>query len=232
MLMVDATNNLDADPRGEAWSPRRRAIVSLLLAIHLIAIFSAPWSFPQPASQLAGRVASFFRPYLQAGYLFNGYRFFAPNPGPSHLVRYELVDAAGNVDGQMHRFPNLDEQWPRLLYHRHFMVAERVNDFSDMQLVPPAEFVDQADRDRYFSTRSRLEYLLLGIGRQLRREHGASRVRIYAQEHMLPSPEEVIAGAKLQDERFYQERYLGELAQDEKWHWPEQESGTTAELLP
>ena len=38
-----------------------------------------------------------FRPYLEAAYLDHGYAFFAPDPGPSHLVRYELEFDDGGV---------------------------------------------------------------------------------------------------------------------------------------
>ena len=62
--------------------------------------------------------------YLDALYLNHGYHFFAPSPGPGNLIRYELLDSRGSVIGQG-EFPNTKDQWPRLRYHRHFMLADQ-----------------------------------------------------------------------------------------------------------
>ena len=69
------------------------------------------------------------RPYLQILSLDNGYRFFAPEPGPSHLVRYDVTLADGQQIGGV--FPNLAEERPRLLYHRYFMLSEFVNSLTE-----------------------------------------------------------------------------------------------------
>jgi hypothetical protein len=63
--------------------------------------------------------------YLDALYINHGYSFFAPDPGPGHLVFYEVYDEQGNVKRQG-KFPDWDVQWPRLWYHRHFMLADQV----------------------------------------------------------------------------------------------------------
>ncbi|MCA9268060.1 MAG: hypothetical protein KDA41_06295, partial [Planctomycetales bacterium] len=97
-----ATNNAAASL---PWGLRTRRIVSLLLAFHLAAVFVAPWSSPPPASQLSASAARLFHPYLHAVCIYNGYRFFAPDPGPSHIVRYELQYADGRSEpGQ---FPDI-----------------------------------------------------------------------------------------------------------------------------
>jgi len=62
--------------------------------------------------------------YLDGLYLNHGYHFFAPSPGPGHIIRYELFDDRGSVIGQG-EFPNTKDQWPRLRYHRHFMLTEQ-----------------------------------------------------------------------------------------------------------
>ena len=51
------------------WSRRVRAIVSVLIALHIVAAFSAPWSSPPPASELSRLVARQFEPYLFGAYL-------------------------------------------------------------------------------------------------------------------------------------------------------------------
>jgi hypothetical protein len=65
-----------------------------------------------------------FRPYLQLLYLNHGYKYFAPEPGPSTLLAYtmEFADASSRQE----TIPNRDIH-PRLLYHRHFMLTEFLN---------------------------------------------------------------------------------------------------------
>ena len=79
------------------WSPRTRGIVSIFLAFHVAAVFIGPWSTPPPTSGLSQRVAEGIEPYLRALALHNGYRFFAPNPGPSHLMHYRLHLRDGSI---------------------------------------------------------------------------------------------------------------------------------------
>ena len=83
--------------------PAVRAVVSLLVMLHVAAVFVGPWAMP-PNSRLAVAVGRVFQPYLDVLSLGNGYRFFAPEPGPSHLVRYEVtLDDGTLVEGS---FPN------------------------------------------------------------------------------------------------------------------------------
>src|SRR5687767_12060828 len=102
-----------------------RVIVSALLVWHLLAVFLAPMSVP-PSSQLVIDIAQ--RPpvqwYLDALYINHGYYFFAPDPGDGHLIYYDVYDKQGNVAKQG-KFPDWDIQWPRLWYHRHFMLADQ-----------------------------------------------------------------------------------------------------------
>ena len=52
----------------------------------------------------------------------HGYRFFAPDPGPSHLILYEV--SLENGETASGRFPDQNVHRPRLLYHRFFMISE------------------------------------------------------------------------------------------------------------
>ena len=100
------------------WSKAARWVVSLMVIFHLAAVISSPLSTP-PSSGLSESITRNFRPYLLTLYLTHGYRFFAPEPGPSHIVRYEVIKSDGEIiNGQ---FPDRDEFWPRQLYHRWFM---------------------------------------------------------------------------------------------------------------
>src|SRR6185295_16555146 len=109
--------------------PAIRALVSVLVALHVFAVFLGPFALP-PSSDLAAGSFRLFQPYVQGAFLDTGYRFFAPEPGPSHLVRYELI---GPDDKPIVRtFPNRKLDRPRLLYHRHFMLSEFLNTTREM----------------------------------------------------------------------------------------------------
>src|SRR3954470_18484166 len=109
-------------------SRRVRVVVSVLLALHLFAVFVGPWALPPQNSELSASAARVLRPYLEALSLTNGYRFFAPEPGPSHLVRYEATLDDGTLRTGV--FPDKQEHVPRLLYHRYFMLSEFANSLS------------------------------------------------------------------------------------------------------
>jgi len=133
------------------WNPVWRWLVSVLLAAHVLAVFVAPWDLstepalpprydppqdsrgrPQlpPADSpvwqqpiIPRRLRSFFNHYLNLTYLNHGYQFFAPDPAGTHLIRYQVTKPDGGVEKG--EFPNLEQQWPRLFYHRHMMLAEQ-----------------------------------------------------------------------------------------------------------
>ena len=114
------------------WSRRARCIASLLIAAHVAAVFIAPFTFastPAPGvsdgSPAALAAMRWFHPYIEAMFLQHGYAFFAPDPGPSHLFRVKLEFADGRPAEEW-RFPDLQRHRPRLLYHRHFMLSERL----------------------------------------------------------------------------------------------------------
>ncbi len=140
-----------ADPQ-LPWRPATRVLVSLLVAIHLLAVFVAPWNLSTraalppgytPGTDSSGRplpppppdeppwqqprliraLAGIFRHYQNLAYLNHGYEFFAPDPAGTHLIRYRVSRPDGKViEGH---FPDLKSQWPRLFYHRHMMLAEQ-----------------------------------------------------------------------------------------------------------
>ncbi|NOZ40173.1 MAG: hypothetical protein GXP24_08105 [Planctomycetes bacterium] len=134
------------------WHPFWRWLVSLLVVLHLTAVFSAPWDLLTPVALPPGYMPpidamgrpqplpppesvvwqhpvitrglhGFFHNYLNLLYLNHGYEFFAPDPAGTHVIDYQVTQADGKViEG---RLPSLDEHWPRLLYHRHMMLAEQ-----------------------------------------------------------------------------------------------------------
>lgn len=116
-------------------------IASAFILAHLTAVIAPPLAFQCRGPRgLSPAVAALLNPtsaYGQLLYLDRGYAFFAPDPGPSHLMAVKLSTvsesapsevSSASADTQVTRVPSLDDQWPRLLYHRHFMLAEFLND--------------------------------------------------------------------------------------------------------
>jgi hypothetical protein len=191
--------NPTRSPRS-VWTPNRRRLASGLIVAHLSAVFVAPWSGPPPAPLLADRAAAIISPYLHLAYLNHGYRFFAPDPGPSHVLRYELVQSDHSV---IHgRIPDPDHHWPRLLYHRHFMITETLfNRLNGVQEIPADVQLPNAQRAMIEGENRRIrqsvQTLLEGLARQLLRQHGGERVKLYLVEHAIPFPQDVQQGKRL-----------------------------------
>lgn len=165
-----------------------RFFLSLLIVWHVSAVFLAPLSVP-PSSQLVVDVAqgSFMQKYLDALFINHGYSFFAPDPGPGHLMRYEVYDDRGGVirKGQ---FPDLKEEWPRLLYHRYFMLAEQA------ELPVP----DEKLRDEW------LRKYMAAYARQLLREYDGQSARVQLVIHYPLYRDDALNGMHLDDPRTYE----------------------------
>jgi hypothetical protein len=150
---------------------------------------------PPQNSELAASCARLFRPYLEVLCLANGYRFFAPEPGPSHLVRYEITLDDGTLKSGV--FPDINHHFPRLLYHRHFMLSEFANTLGN-----PGVPGDRA------------ETLAKGYAEHLAHVFHARSVRLYLRRHFVPRVEEVRQGMRLSDKALYEERPLAVYARD------------------
>jgi hypothetical protein len=181
-----------------------RAVVSLLLVLHLTAVFVAPMNVAVPQQlgedrakwPLVPWMARSLGPYLDAAYLNHGYHFFAPDPGSSALIHYtgELADGTP-FEGT---FPDLDQQQPRLRYHRHFMLSEQ------RRWLP--------------------EQIDVAYARHLLDVHQAQWVRTELVTHYLARPDEILAGMRLDDPRTYQSRPLVTITADGKVtrHWQDE----------
>ncbi len=177
-------------PAAPTLALRWRLLISLIVGLHVAAVFIGPWAMAPATSALSGSLAAIFHPYLRAGFLDNGYRFFAPEPGPAHLIHYELKLPDGTQATGI--FPNTDEQWPRLLYHRHFMLSEFVNTLDSQQ--------QNELRDA----------MVLSFARHLAKAKQAEEVTLYLRRHLIAPPQEVAQGARLDDPRSYPaDRLLG-----------------------
>jgi hypothetical protein len=213
---IGMSRPFSADSAPATWSPTARCVVSVLILLHLTAVFVAPFAFActtaGASSPFADGLMYVFRPYLDALYLNHGYSFFAPNPGPSHLVRYrvDFNDGRPSVEGV---FPDLKTHRPRLLYHRHFMLAEQLHNLYTPADPPPEMPLDpnlartltdpqrremtQAirQRQRLYQRNwehSRELYLSLrhSLSEHLQSLHGGDNVSLTRVEHQLLVPGE------------------------------------------
>ncbi len=170
-------------------SKRFRFIVSSLLVLHLLAIFLPPLSF-QTRGTLgqSPAVASLLRPlegYGQFLYVDRGYAFFAPDPGPSHLIQVAITDPQG--DRQEVMYPDRTKQWPRLMYHRHFMLTEFLFEIYQPPL-PSVEIdaFDPSEVEYWRQSRARYEYFRQSMVQHLESEHPGREIAIRRIEHLIP----------------------------------------------
>jgi hypothetical protein len=120
--------------------------------------------------------------YANLLYINNGYDFFSPDPGVSHLIRYEVFNEAGEklASGQL---PHRGEQWPRLFYHRHMMLVEQSRE--------PVPGGPQGWEYR--------------IAERLLAKHKGDRVRLAMLRHHLLTPQQVLDGQRIDAEGTYEE---------------------------
>ncbi|WP_345688735.1 hypothetical protein [Novipirellula caenicola] len=170
-------------------SKRTRWIVSILVSAHLIALVLPPLAFQTRGamgdSPSVQTLMALVRDYTQFLYIDRGYAFFAPDPGPSHLIQAAITDASGEVEEKM--IPSLDDQWPRLLYHRHFMLAEYLSSIYQPPN-PPEEIakLDPVGAQLWEQSRARYEYVRQSIVDHLQHKNNGQRVVIRRLEHALP----------------------------------------------
>jgi hypothetical protein len=164
--------------------------VSLFLVGHFSAIIIAAASV-SPSSDLAQSAWKLFQPYLEALYLNHGYRYFAPEPSQSTLLAFVAERADGSI--VRGRIPDRAIQ-PRLLYHRHFMLTER------MPTEPP-ELVE-----RWYAS----------YAQHLGHRYGAKQVSLTRVTHFLPTLEMVREGVRLDDPRSYEEQPIKVFQCDER----------------
>jgi hypothetical protein len=125
--------------------------------------------------------------YLDLLYLNHGYHFFAPDPGPGHLIRYEVFDDRGDPIEQA-EFPNAKQHWPRLYYHRYFMLADQVG-------IP--------SNDEQYRKAWQRQYLE-AYARQLLREHDGHSIRLKWIAHYALPPLLAEQGRRMDDPEGYE----------------------------
>ncbi|QEG24342.1 hypothetical protein [Mariniblastus fucicola] len=207
-----------------------KRVLSCTLGFYLFVLILGPLSNPVGSESLTRPLAKTVGPIHRALFLGHGYRFFAPNPGPSHLVEFQITMADGSVTKG--RIPDRDDAttgFPRLEYHRWFMLSETI--WTEHLMTPPeADFQDrirqlerlatekqiaghheiasqiradiEVQKKSYKNVRQRIDDLVQSVARKLLQVHGGTKIELYVREREIPHPVEVQEGAKLGDARF------------------------------
>lgn len=159
-------------------------VLSLWLVFHVFAVFISPAAMP-PSSPLLEDGYQIALPYNEALFLNHGYHYFAPDPGASTLIAWE-IPREGDVP-LVGRFPEVTIR-PRLMYHRYFMLAENVWAF------------DEETQDE----------MLRAYAQQVAGQFGSDRISISRVRHEPSSIVRLQAGGRLDDPETFQNDLLGE----------------------
>jgi hypothetical protein len=169
-----------------------------LITFHLVAVFAEPFQFfsrsPVQSGADAELLRSATRPYAQFMFLDHGYFFFAPNPGPGHLLRVMADDeplptpkdrfGVNPHEGLL--FPDRNRHKPRLLYHRYLMFADFVNSrFAPPELGPELA-KDPLILKSWTKDRSIYTSLVRAVSDNVKRESQQPFVRVDRLEREIP----------------------------------------------
>jgi hypothetical protein len=219
---------LTAEPTKLSTTAKR--IVSLLIAGYLFVLILGPLSNPIGSEHLTRPLAKKVSPIYRLLFLGHGYRFFAPDPGPSHLVEYEITKQDGSkIVGRFPDRNNSEFSFPRLKYHRWFMLSETL--CTEHLLTPiKSEFVAEQNRleqvanakqiagqheiaaelraqrqkrkTDYEAAKKRNGQLFRSVAKGLLEIHGGTSIKLFVREREIPFPIEVREGAKLDDAKY------------------------------
>jgi hypothetical protein len=188
-----------------ATSRRFRIVASVLIIGHVWAIVGRPIEFatqgPFGTSPSATLFRNPVRAYSEFTYLDHGYAFFAPDPGPSHLIAATVKAKDGKTTEL--RYPDLRDQRPRLMYHRHFMLSEFLNNIYHPPGEPPQTIANNPIAARQWRmARRRYESVRDSITDCLRKQHPECDIVIERLEHRQPGlPEFFQENVPLDDAR-------------------------------
>lgn len=230
----DASAATEVGNRSDQSSVSRQAIsknvkrcFSLAIVAYLAVVVLGPLSNPIGSEFLTRPLAKLVSPVHRILHLGHGYRFFGPDPGPSHLVVYRITGQQGElVEGH---FPDRDRHSPRLVYHRWFMLSETV--FNEHAMTPDNKSFRENDTEleaqikklrthgkfaisqriarerqkiseRYEDTRQRIDDLVIAIARHLLKSNNGTQIEMFVQERSIPFSVQVLTGTKLDDPQY------------------------------
>ena len=83
----------ESDETNAPIAPWLKLCLSIVLVVYLAIVLLGPLSNPISSQHLSLPLAKTVRPAHEALFLGHGFRFFGPDPGPSHIVRYTITTA-------------------------------------------------------------------------------------------------------------------------------------------
>ena len=186
--------------------------IALLLGffVHFSGVLSEPLRFFSRSEVRTGPefawLAETMKPYSQWLYINHGYFFFAPNPGPSHLIQCafsppDVVESAEKSSSLL-TLPDRAEHWPRLLYHRYFMLSEfYTNRFAPKQVTEELK-KDTEFMQRWSFDKELYDQLQKSMVASLNHSRGKEIVELRRVERLLPDSQQVLReGWTLNDAR-------------------------------
>lgn len=208
------------------WKPVARTIATVLILIYLFVVVIGPLSNPIASKYFSDPIARKLAPFHRILFLGHGYRFFGPDPGPTHRLVFRGVKNDGSKFEGF--FPDRQNRQPRLLYHRWFMLSETLFVEHASRVDPnflknrQRDYEQQAARlasenrtnqlrqlklDRQLELRyhrrasERIDLLANSVAKVLLERHDASSIELFSQERSIPFPEEVLDGLKLNSDQ-------------------------------
>ncbi len=171
--------------------------------VHFLGVLSEPLRFFSRSEVRTNGAPEFvalgeiMKPYSQWLYMNHGYFFFAPNPGPGHLIQcssnpISTTEATIENPNNSFRLPNRDEHWPRLLYHRYFMLSE----FYSSRFAP-AQVSEELKKDvefmqRWASDKELYDQIQSSIVSSLKHSRNKENIELRRVERLLPDSQQVL----------------------------------------
>ena len=186
--------------------------IALLLGffVHFSGVLSEPLRFFSRSEVRTGPefawLAETMKPYSQWLYINHGYFFFAPNPGPSHLIQcaFSPQDNGEATEklGPKLTMPDRNENWPRLLYHRYFMLSEFYSSRFAPQQVTEELKKDTEFMQRWSFDKELYDQLQKSMVASLKHSKSKDSVDLRRVERLLPDSQQVLReGWTLNDAR-------------------------------
>lgn len=176
-------------------------VLLIAFLIHFVGVLSEPLRFfsrseVQTAPEIAF-LSETMKPYSQFLYMNHGYFFFAPNPGPGHLIQCSpstssAVDSATESSSQNFYLPDRKDHWPRLLYHRYFMLSEFYTSRYAPQQVTEELKKDIEFMPRWAFDKELYDQIRTSIVISLKHSRGHERIELRRVERLLPDAQQVL----------------------------------------
>lgn len=190
--VAESPDHASGDETTASSFPRSRGLrtaISAVVVFHVVAVIVPPlWMQtrgPIGVSPSVNSLRGATSAYSQFMYLDRGYAFFGPDPGPSAMFQVAVQQPNGKRAEYL--YPDRDRIWPRLRYHRHFMLAEFLNQTYEVPGPPEEVIRDQPVlAEDWRRRRYRYEKVRQSMLDHLAVEYRTDRVAMRRVRHLMP----------------------------------------------